>query len=179
MWCSHARSCTESTLRCLGAVRGVQWTFLIHSAYLLKSQAENKKLSWSVWIKKNEMNTQVSCEHNSYCCLSTGTTRKNMPWRSSARRNVKERWVNRIWKIVNENRNESFFCVWYLHQNLIYRITQVKSRNAGIIFIHDFWVEWISILQFLIRIWVDFRDQFYMPVHWSWPVNFHEDQQAL
>ena len=30
--------------RSLGAVRGVQWTFSIHSAYLLKSQSENKKL---------------------------------------------------------------------------------------------------------------------------------------
>ena len=35
--------------RSLGAVRGVQWTFSIHSAYLLKSQSENKKFSWSVW----------------------------------------------------------------------------------------------------------------------------------
>ena len=36
--------------RILGAVRRVQWTFSIHSAYLLKSQSESKKLSWSVWI---------------------------------------------------------------------------------------------------------------------------------
>ena len=36
--------------RSLGTVRGVQWTFSIHSAYLLKSQSENKKFSWSVWI---------------------------------------------------------------------------------------------------------------------------------
>ena len=36
--------------RSLGAVRGVQWTFSIHSAYLLKSQSESKKLSWSVWM---------------------------------------------------------------------------------------------------------------------------------
>ena len=36
--------------RSLGAVRGVQWTFSIHSAYLLKSQSENKKFSCSVWI---------------------------------------------------------------------------------------------------------------------------------
>ena len=36
--------------RSLGAVHGVQWTFSIHSAYLLKSQSENKKFSWSVWI---------------------------------------------------------------------------------------------------------------------------------
>ena len=28
----------------LGPVRGVQWTFSIHSAYILKSQSENKKL---------------------------------------------------------------------------------------------------------------------------------------
>ena len=34
----------------LGAVHRVQWTFSIHSAYLLKSQSENKKFSWSVWI---------------------------------------------------------------------------------------------------------------------------------
>ena len=34
----------------LGAVRGVQWTFSIHSPYLLKSQSENKKFSYSVWI---------------------------------------------------------------------------------------------------------------------------------
>ena len=30
--------------------RGVQWTFSIHSAYLLKNQSQNKKLSVSVWI---------------------------------------------------------------------------------------------------------------------------------
>ena len=30
--------------------RGVQWTFSIHSAYLLKNQSQNKKLSRSVWI---------------------------------------------------------------------------------------------------------------------------------
>ena len=36
--------------RSLGAVRGVQWTFSMHSAYLLKSQSENKKFSWSVWM---------------------------------------------------------------------------------------------------------------------------------
>ena len=36
--------------RSLGAVRGVQWTFSIHSAFLLKSQSETKKFSWSVWI---------------------------------------------------------------------------------------------------------------------------------
>ena len=29
--------------------RGVQWTFSIHSAYLLKNQSQNKKLSGSVW----------------------------------------------------------------------------------------------------------------------------------
>ena len=34
--------------RSLGAVRRVQWTFSIHSAYLVKNQSENKKLSWSV-----------------------------------------------------------------------------------------------------------------------------------
>ena len=39
----------------LGAVCGVQWTFSIHSAtaYLLKTQSDSKKLSWSVWIKIN------------------------------------------------------------------------------------------------------------------------------
>ena len=41
---------TKSTSRSLGAARGVQWTFSIHSAYLRKSQSENKKLSWSVRI---------------------------------------------------------------------------------------------------------------------------------
>ena len=45
--CDHA---PKSISRSLGAVRGVQWTFSIHSPYLLKSQSENKKLSWSVWI---------------------------------------------------------------------------------------------------------------------------------
>ena len=45
MWRSSARSRTKSTSRSLGAVRGVQWTFSIHSAYLLKSQSENKKLT--------------------------------------------------------------------------------------------------------------------------------------
>ena len=30
--------------------RGVQWTFSIHSAYFLKNQSQNKKLSGSVWI---------------------------------------------------------------------------------------------------------------------------------
>ena len=53
MWGSHARSCTKSTLCSLGAVRGVQWTFSTHSTYLLKSQSENKKSSWSVWIYFN------------------------------------------------------------------------------------------------------------------------------
>ena len=40
--------------RSLGAVRGVQWTFSTHSAYLLKSQSESKKLSWDVWIEVNK-----------------------------------------------------------------------------------------------------------------------------
>ena len=31
--------------------RGVQWTFSIHSAYSLKNQSQNKKLSGSVWIR--------------------------------------------------------------------------------------------------------------------------------
>ena len=53
MWCSRARSRTKSTSRSLGAIRGVQWTFSIHSAYLLKSQSQNKKSSWSVWIFLN------------------------------------------------------------------------------------------------------------------------------
>ena len=44
------RAHTQSTMRCLGPVRGVQWIFSIHSAYLLTSQSENKKLSRSVWI---------------------------------------------------------------------------------------------------------------------------------
>ena len=54
MWRSHEithqKHLTQSG-RSLGAVRGVQWTFSIHSAYYLKSQSENKKLSWSVWIE--------------------------------------------------------------------------------------------------------------------------------
>ena len=33
--------------------RGVQWTFSIHSAYLLKNQSQNKELSGSVWIRFN------------------------------------------------------------------------------------------------------------------------------
>ena len=49
-WCDvHARSRTNSTSRSLGAVHRVHWTFSIHSAYLLKSQSENKKSSWNVW----------------------------------------------------------------------------------------------------------------------------------
>ena len=51
MWRSRARSRTKSTSRSLGAVRGVQKTFSIHSAYLLESQSENNKLNWSVWIR--------------------------------------------------------------------------------------------------------------------------------
>ena len=53
MWRSRARSPTKNTLRSLGAVLGVLWTFSIHSAYLLKNQSENKKLSWSVWMSNN------------------------------------------------------------------------------------------------------------------------------
>ena len=54
IWCSvtFAREITHEIThqKHLGAVRGVQWTFSIHSAYLLKSQSENKKLIWSVQI---------------------------------------------------------------------------------------------------------------------------------
>ena len=39
-----------STSRSLSTVRWAQWTFSIHSAYLLKNQSEIKKLSWNVWI---------------------------------------------------------------------------------------------------------------------------------
>ena len=46
---THQKHLAQSG-RSVGAVRGVQWTFSIHSAYLLKSQSENKKFSWSVWI---------------------------------------------------------------------------------------------------------------------------------
>ena len=46
---THQKHLVQSG-RSLGAVRGVQWTFSMHSAYLLKSQLESKKLSWSVWI---------------------------------------------------------------------------------------------------------------------------------
>ena len=45
---THQKHLAQSG-RSLGAVRGVQWTFSIHSAYLLKSQSENKTFSWSVW----------------------------------------------------------------------------------------------------------------------------------
>ena len=55
MW----RSRTKSISRSLGAVRGVQWTFSIHSAFLLKSQSENKKLSWSVWMSNK--NVDIPC----------------------------------------------------------------------------------------------------------------------
>ena len=44
----------QNTSRSLGTARGVQWTFLINSAYLLKNQSENKKLSWNVWIWINQ-----------------------------------------------------------------------------------------------------------------------------
>ena len=46
---THQKHLVQSG-RSLGAVRGVQWTFSIYSVYLLKSQSENKKFSWSVWI---------------------------------------------------------------------------------------------------------------------------------
>ena len=46
---THQKHLAQSG-RSLGAVRRVQWTFSIHSAYLLKSQSENKKFSWSVWM---------------------------------------------------------------------------------------------------------------------------------
>ena len=68
MWRSRARSLTKSTSRSLGAVRGVQWTFSIHSAYLLKSQSENKKLSWSVRMWFNEaFEGYTSLNHNDIC----------------------------------------------------------------------------------------------------------------
>ena len=41
---THQKHLAQSG-RSLCAVRGVQWTFSIHSAYLLKSQSENKKFS--------------------------------------------------------------------------------------------------------------------------------------
>ena len=41
---THQKHLAQSG-RSLNAVRGVQWTFSIHSAYLLKSQSENKKFS--------------------------------------------------------------------------------------------------------------------------------------
>ena len=53
---THQKHLAQSG-RSLGTVRGVQWTFSIHSAYLLKSQSENKKFCWSVWIYFN----YVSC----------------------------------------------------------------------------------------------------------------------
>ena len=51
MWQSHARSHIKTTSRSLDAVRRVYLTFSMHSAYLLKSQSENKTLGWSVWIQ--------------------------------------------------------------------------------------------------------------------------------
>ena len=57
----------------LGGVRGVQWTFSIHSAYLLKSQSENKKFSWmniqqtitqDKKKKKNNNNNATLCNNN-------------------------------------------------------------------------------------------------------------------
>ena len=47
---NHAPSCTKSTSHSVGAVCGVYYTFSIHSAYSLKTQSENKKSSWSVWM---------------------------------------------------------------------------------------------------------------------------------
>ena len=41
----HSPKAPRAVWVSLGAVRGVQWTFSIHSAYLLKSQSENKKFS--------------------------------------------------------------------------------------------------------------------------------------
>ena len=40
--------------------RGVQWTFSIHSAYLLKNQSQNKKLSGSVWKSIKAMGKLIS-----------------------------------------------------------------------------------------------------------------------
>ena len=46
---THQKYLTQSG-RSSGAVRGVQWTFSMHSANLLKSQSEKKKFCWIVWI---------------------------------------------------------------------------------------------------------------------------------
>ena len=50
----------------LGAVRGVHCTLSIHCGYLLKSQSENKKSSWSVWIWLD----QFTCVESSVSCFS-------------------------------------------------------------------------------------------------------------
>ena len=47
-----------------------KWTFSIHSAYLLKSQSENKKLSWSVWIEHLVMSLSTwNCTDCMHCIL--------------------------------------------------------------------------------------------------------------
>ena len=61
----------QSITRSLGVVRGGQWTLSIHSAYLLKSQSENKKLSWSVWII---INAPKNAESDISCWLTTTAT---------------------------------------------------------------------------------------------------------
>ena len=55
--------------RSLGTVRRVQWTFSIHSAYLLKSQSENNKFSWKVWMIYNDL---LSHDHSSTSGYVTG-----------------------------------------------------------------------------------------------------------
>ena len=74
MWHSLVQSGIKSTSRSLGAVRGVQWTFSIHSTYLPKSQSENKKFSWSVWIKSKALQTWNSYYHRSYPFTIVGFT---------------------------------------------------------------------------------------------------------
>ena len=55
---THQKHLAQSR-RSLGAVRGVQCTFSIHSAYLLKSQSANKKFSFSVWKAVNHFSNST------------------------------------------------------------------------------------------------------------------------
>ena len=81
MWRSHARSRTKSTSRSLGAVRGVQWTFSIHSVYLLKSQSENKTLSWSVWIHyKGRVQVQNLCPLHLWGYFMSHASHRHTPY---------------------------------------------------------------------------------------------------
>ena len=62
IWWSRVLSCTKSTSRSLGAVRGVQWTLSIHSVYLLKSQLEIKKLNQGCQLLRIAWRVEPKCE---------------------------------------------------------------------------------------------------------------------